>query len=72
MQEVYIVSALRTPLGSFGGVLSSLSAIELGSTAIKGALEAAGLTTEQVEGVCFGNVCSEKLGQAHARQVALK
>lgn len=72
MQEVYIVSALRTPLGSFGGVLSSLSAIELGASAIKGALEAAGLTPEQVEEVYFGNVCSANLGQAPARQAALK
>lgn len=72
MQEVYIVAALRTPLGSFGGVLSSLSAIELGSTAIKGALEASGLKPEQVEEVYFGNVCSANLGQAPARQAALK
>ena len=72
MQEVYIVAALRTPLGSFGGVLSSLSAPELGATAITGALEAAGLTPEQVEEVYFGNVCSANLGQAPARQAALK
>ncbi len=71
MQEVYIVSALRTPLGSFGGVLSSLSAIELGVTAIKGALEQAGLQPNQVEEVYFGNVCSANLGQAPARQAAL-
>ncbi|MEL7219774.1 MAG: acetyl-CoA C-acyltransferase [Bacteroidota bacterium] len=72
MQEVYIVSALRTPLGSFGGVLSSLSAPELGAAAMKGALEAAGITAEQVEEVYFGNVCSANLGQAPARQAALK
>ncbi len=72
MQEVYIVAALRTPLGSFGGVLSSLSAPELGAAAITGALEAAGLTPEQVEEVYFGNVCSANLGQAPARQAALK
>ncbi|MEL6969004.1 MAG: acetyl-CoA C-acyltransferase [Bacteroidota bacterium] len=72
MQEVYIVAALRTPLGSFGGVLSSIAAPELGATAIKGALEAAGLTAEQVEEVYFGNVCSANLGQAPARQAALK
>ena len=71
MQEVYIVSALRTPLGSFGGVLSSLSAIELGATAIKGALEQAGVQADQVEEVYFGNVCSANLGQAPARQAAL-
>lgn len=72
MQEVYIVAALRTPLGSFGGVLSSLSAPELGAAAITGALEAAGLTPEQVEEVYFGNVCSANVGQAPARQAALK
>lgn len=72
MQEVYIVAALRTPLGSFGGVLSSLSAPELGAAAITGALEAAGLTPEQVDEVYFGNVCSANLGQAPARQAALK
>lgn len=72
MQEVYIVAALRTPLGSFGGVLSSLTAPELGATAITGALKAAGLTPEQVEEVYFGNVCSANLGQAPARQAALK
>ncbi len=72
MQEVYIVAALRTPLGSFGGVLSSLSAPELGAAAITGALEAAGVSPDQVEEVYFGNVCSANLGQAPARQAALK
>lgn len=71
MKEVYIVSAVRTPLGSFGGVLSSLSAIELGSTAIKGALEKAGVAADQVDEVFFGNVCSANLGQAPARQAAV-
>lgn len=71
MQEVYIVAAQRTALGSFGGVLSSLSAIELGSAAITGALEKAGVSPEQVEEVLFGNVCSANLGQAPARQAAL-
>ena len=72
MQEVYVVAALRTPLGSFGGVLSSLSAPELGAAAITGALEAAGVSPDQVEEVYFGNVCSANLGQAPARQAALK
>lgn len=71
MQEVYIVAATRTPLGSFGGVLSSLSAPELGSAAIKGALEQAGVEPAQVDEVFFGNVCSANLGQAPARQAAL-
>ena len=68
MQEVYIVSAVRTPIGSFGGALSSLSATELGSIAIKGAIEKAGIKPELVEECIMGNVLSANLGQAPARQ----
>jgi len=71
MKKVYIVSAVRTPLGSFGGVLSSLSATQLGADAIKGGLEKAGVNPEQVEEVFMGNVCQANLGQAPARQAAL-
>jgi acetyl-CoA C-acetyltransferase len=71
MKEVFIVSAVRTPLGSFGGALSSLSAIQLGSIAIKGALEKAGVAAEEVQEVLMGNVVSANLGQAPARQAAL-
>ncbi|RMF21923.1 MAG: acetyl-CoA C-acyltransferase, partial [Bacteroidetes bacterium] len=71
MKQVFIVSAVRTPLGSFGGVLSSLSATQLGSAAIKGALERAGVEAALVEEVFMGNVCSANLGQAPARQAAL-
>ena len=71
MQEVYIVSAVRTPIGSFGGILSSLSATELGSIAIKGAIEKAGIKPELVEECIMGNVLSANLGQAPARQAAL-
>ncbi len=71
MKEVFIVSAVRTPLGSFGGVLSSLTAPQLGSVAIKGALEKAGVPTSEVNEVFFGNVCSANVGQAPARQAAL-
>lgn len=71
MKPVYIVSAVRTPLGSFGGSLSSLSAPALGSIAIKGALEKAGLSANTVDEVYFGNVCQANLGQAPARQAAL-
>lgn len=71
MKEVYIVSAVRTPMGSFGGVLSGFSATQLGSFAIKGALEKAGVSAELVEEVFMGNVCSANLGQAPARQAAL-
>lgn len=71
MKEVYIVAAVRTPMGSFGGGLSSLSATQLGSTAIKGALEKAGVAASEVQEVFMGNVCSANLGQAPARQAAL-
>lgn len=71
MKEVYIVSSVRTPLGSFGGALSSLSATQLGSIAIKGALEKAGVAASEVEEVFMGNVVSANLGQAPARQAAI-
>ncbi|EIM78381.1 acetyl-CoA acetyltransferase [Nitritalea halalkaliphila LW7] len=71
MKEVYIVSAVRTPLGSFGGSLSGFTAVELGSFAIKGALEKAGVAPEHVEEVIMGNVISANLGQAPARQAAV-
>jgi len=70
-QEVYIVSAVRTPIGSFGGALASLSATQLGSIAIKAAIEKAGIKPEIVEEVIMGNVISSNLGQAPARQAAL-
>lgn len=72
MKEVYIVSAVRTPIGAFNGSLSSLTAIDLGSTAIKGALAKAGVKPEQVQEVFMGNVISSNLGQAPAKQAALK
>lgn len=71
MKEVYIVAAVRTPLGSFGGKLSGLSATELGSIAIKGALNKAGVDPKEVEEVLMGNVLSANLGQAPARQAAI-
>lgn len=72
MNEVVIVSAVRTPIGSFGGVLAPLSATELGAAAIRAAYEKAGVLPEQVEEVIMGNVVSANLGQAPARQAALK
>ncbi|KAH6991099.1 Thiolase, N-terminal domain-containing protein [Ilyonectria robusta] len=71
LPTVYIVSAARTPVGSFLGSLSSLSATQLGSTAIKGAVERAGIKPEDVDEVFFGNVLSAGLGQAPARQCAI-
>ncbi len=72
MREVYIVSAVRTPIGSFGGVLSSISAISLGASAIKAALQNAGVSSERVDEVFMGNVVSANLGQAPARQAAIE
>ena len=72
MIEVVIVSAVRTPIGSFGGVLSTLTATELGAAAIRGALNRAGIQAERVEEVYMGNVVSANVGQAPAKQAALK
>jgi len=72
MNEVVIVSAVRTPIGSFGGALAPLSAIDLGAVAIRGALSRAGIEPELVQEVYMGNVVSANLGQAPARQAALK
>lgn len=71
MREVFIVAATRTPLGSFGGSLASVSAVELGRTAIRGALGQCRLDPAEVDEVYFGNVVSSNLGQAPARQAAL-
>ncbi len=70
MKEVYVVAAVRTPMGSFGGTLKDLSATQLGSIAIKGALAKAGLSADQVEDVLMGSVLQANLGQAPARQAA--
>ena len=70
MKEVYIISAVRTPIGSFGGSLKSFSATKLGAVAIKGALEKAGIKADQVQDVLMGCVLQANLGQAPARQAA--
>ncbi len=70
-REVVIASAARTPVGSYGGVLSSLKAPELGSIAIKAALERANVSVDRVSQVIMGNVLTAGLGQAPARQAAL-
>ena len=67
-KEVVIVSAVRTPIGSFGGTLKEFSATRLGSLAIKGALEAAGVQPQQVQELLMGCVLQANLGQAPARQ----
>ncbi|WP_338870855.1 acetyl-CoA C-acyltransferase [Spirosoma sp. SC4-14] len=72
MNEVVIISAVRTPIGSFGGVFSTLSATDLGAAAIRGALTRAGVSADLVQEVYMGNVVSANVGQAPARQAALK
>ncbi len=70
-KEVYVISAVRTPIGSFGGALASVSATKLGAVAIKGALEKAGVDPKEVQEVIMGNVLSANVGQAPARQAAI-
>lgn len=70
-KTVYILSAVRTPMGSFLGGLSSVSATKLGAVAIKSAVERAGIPSEQVDEVFMGNVLQAGVGQAPARQAAL-
>ena len=70
MKEVYIVSAVRTPIGSFNGVLSSVSAGKLGAAAIKGAISKIKLDGKEVNEVFMGSVLQANLGQAPARQAA--
>jgi acetyl-CoA C-acetyltransferase len=72
MKEVVIVSAVRTPMGSFMGSLSSVSATDLGAVAIKAAVEKAGIDPNLVQEVFMGNVLQAGVGQAPARQAALK
>lgn len=70
MKEVYIISAVRTPIGSFGGTLASLSATALGSIAVKGAVEKAGIDPKLIQELYIGNVIAAGLGQAPATQIA--
>lgn len=71
MKEVYIVSAVRTPIGSFLGSLSSVPATKLGAAAISGAIKKIGLAPENVDEVFMGNVMQANVGQAPARQAAI-
>jgi len=71
MKNVVIVAAKRTPMGSFGGSLSSVPATKLGAAAIKGALESIDLNPNLIEEVFMGNVLQANLGQAPARQAAI-
>jgi len=70
MREVVIVSAVRTPMGSFGGALKSVSATQLGAIAIRGAIDRISLDPSVVTDVFMGSVIQANLGQAPARQAA--
>jgi len=72
MQEVVIISAVRTAIGAFGGALSTIPAVDLGALVIQAALERADITADQVDEVIMGNVLQAGLGQNPARQAAIK
>ena len=69
-REVVIVSAVRTPIGSFGGALAEVTATQLGATAVKAAVERAGVDPKLISEVYMGNVLQANVGQAPARQAA--
>lgn len=71
-RPTYIVAAKRTPIGSFLGKLSKLSAVELGGIAVKAAIDSIKLNPTSIDEVILGNVVSAGVGQAPARQVAIK
>ena len=72
MRDVYILAAARTPIGKFGGALSTTPATDLGATAIRAAVERSGVAPEKVEEAIIGQVLQAGAGQAPARQAALK
>src|SRR5512137_472771 len=71
-REVFIVGGARTPIGKFQGTLAGIPAPELGATAVREAVKRAGVALEKIDEVMVGNVVTAGLGQAPARQVALK
>lgn len=71
MKEVYIVSMARTPIGALSGVLGGVNVIELGKTAVKAAMERAGVNGDQIDEVYIGNVLQANVGQAPAQQVSI-
>ncbi|HRO86282.1 MAG TPA: beta-ketoacyl synthase N-terminal-like domain-containing protein, partial [Niabella sp.] len=68
--EVYIIAAQRSPMGSFGGALKTLTATQLGAEAIKAVINKPGITPDEIQDVIMGNVLQANLGQAPARQAA--
>jgi acetyl-CoA C-acetyltransferase len=71
MNNIYILSASRTPIGSYGGQFSTIPATTLGAIAIKGAIEQAGISVDEIESIVMGNVLSANVGQAPARQASM-
>jgi len=71
LRDVFIVSAARTPIGSFGGSLKSLSATKLGAIAVQSAVEQSGIAKDEIQEVFMGNVCQGGVGQAPARQATI-
>ncbi|WP_284071423.1 beta-ketoacyl synthase N-terminal-like domain-containing protein, partial [Clostridiisalibacter paucivorans] len=71
MREVVIASAVRTPLGTYGGAFKNVDAVKLGAVAVKAAIERAGIKPEMIEEVLFGNVLQAGIGQNTARQVTI-
>src|ERR1700691_1960933 len=72
LQAVYILSAVRTPIGKFGGSLASLTAADMGAVAAKAAIERAGIRPEQVEETIFGNARQAGGGPNPARQISIR
>ncbi|MGI9518616.1 MAG: acetyl-CoA C-acetyltransferase [Pirellulaceae bacterium] len=72
MSDAFIISGARTPIGSFRGAFKTLTATDLGGVAVAGAIERSGLSNEQIDEVIMGNVLQAGVGQAPARQAALK
>lgn len=72
MADAYLISGVRTPIGSYLGSFTSLSATDLGGVVVSGAIEKSGLSVDQIDEVIMGNVISAGVGQAPARQAALK
>ncbi|MBA2422257.1 MAG: acetyl-CoA C-acetyltransferase, partial [Chitinophagales bacterium] len=71
MNEVFIMSIARTPIGSLGGVISTITAPQLGAIAIKAAMQRAKINPDQVQEVYMGNVLSANVGQAPAQQASI-
>ncbi len=72
MKDIFILAAKRTPFGKYNGQLKDFNAVELGEIALKGAVEAAGVSMSDIDSLILGNVISANLGQNAARQIALR